>query len=246
MYAGLLLLNFSAVEAILANYMIELRDYPREVAGWVLAPASVGMVLSTVLTVYFHRRSLRQVWLLLGVAGTAGCVWWLSAIDNYTPKEHIAAVHALWGLFLGLLPPVFLTDEVESLEPRDALYAGALAIVCVIITLITIPVATSTIIKAWTDRAVDSERLNISSERVAVQQAQAAIADSLRQRGLSGQELASQTSTILGTYVKVESVAHGLQYGLKFLSLVMLGVGLSISLLRCVWPPQQRVVADSH
>ncbi len=241
-----LLLNLAAVEAILSSYMTELRDYPRVDAGWVLAPASLAMATSTFLTTWFHRRRLREVWLLVGVLGTAGCVWWLSAIDNFTPREHVTAVHALWGLFLGLLPPAFLTDEVESLEPRDALYAGALAVLCVLITLCTVPVMTSTTIKAWSDRAFDSQRLNVSSERVAVGQAQAAIADSYRQRGLSGPELSAQTSTVIGTFVKLQSVSYGIQHGLKFLSLMMLGLGLPVVVLRHFLPPPQRLIPDPH
>jgi MFS family permease len=241
---ALLLVNLLAVEIILAEYMIALRDYPRTVAGWVLAPATLAMATSTLLTIRFQHRKLRQVWLLVGACGAAACLWWISAIDNFTPKEHITLVHALWGLCIGLLPPVFLTDEVEALEPRDAAFGGGLAVLCLLLTLITVPVMTSTSISAWSDRAADSERLNISSDRVAVQQAQAAIADALRQRGLSGPELAAQTGRILGGYVKVESVARGLQYGLKFLSLMMLGIGLLLALLRWTWPPKQRVIAD--
>ena len=243
---ALLLLNFSAVLAVLSKYMTELRDYPREDAGWILAPASLTMATSTFLTTYFHRRTLRHVWLLVGVVGTAGCVWWLSSIDNFTPKEHIAAIQALWGLFLGLFPPVFLTDEVESLEPKDALYAGALAIVCLITTLLIVPIVTSTTISAWSDRAFDSQRLNLREERVSVREAQARMADDYRQRGASGPDQAALTGAVLGAFTKVESVARGIQDGLKFLSLVMLGLGLPLTLLRFFSPPRQHVIPDPH
>ena len=33
----LLLVNFAAVVAVMGKYLVELRDYPREVAGWVMA-----------------------------------------------------------------------------------------------------------------------------------------------------------------------------------------------------------------
>ena len=241
-----LLLNFSAVVAILSDYMIELRDYPREVAGWVLAAAALPMAASTFLTTYFHRRSLRQLWLVVGVVGTAGCVWLLSSIDNFTPKEQIAAILALWGLFLGLLPPVFLTDEVEGLDPKDALYAGALAIVCLITVLVVVPIVTSTTIKAWTDRALDSERLNLSDDRVSVHEAQARVADDYRQHGVSGPDQAALTGTVLGGFAKIESVARGIQDGLKFLSLAMLGLGLPLILLRFFSPPKQQLISDPH
>jgi MFS transporter, DHA2 family, multidrug resistance protein len=226
----LLLLNFSAVVAILSNYMTELRDYPREDAGWVLAPASLTMATSTLLTTYFRRRSLRHAWLFVGVLGTSGCVWWLSSIDNFTPKEHIATMLALWGLFLGLLPPVFLMDEVEGLEPKDALYAGALSIVCLITTLLIVPTITSTTIKEWSDRALDSERLNIRENRPAVEQASSRVADHFRQLGLSGPDLQQETSRVLGGFATLESVSHGFRSGLRFLSLIMLSLGLSVAI----------------
>jgi MFS family permease len=241
---ALLLVNFSAVVAVLSKYMTELRDYPREDAGWILAPAALTMATSTFLTTYFHRRRLRHVWLLVGVIGTAGCVWWLSSIDNFTPKAHIAAIQALWGLFLGLLPPVFLTDEVESVDPKDALYAGSLAIVGMVTMLLIVPVATSTTISAWSDRAFDSQRLNIRENSVAVREAQARLADDYRRHGLAGPDQAALTGATLGGFTKSESVASGIQDGLKFLSLVMLGLGLTVTVLLWVSPPSQQLIPD--
>src|SRR5262249_20417450 len=39
----LMLLQLLAVLTVMARYLTELRDYPRAVAGWVLAPATLGM-----------------------------------------------------------------------------------------------------------------------------------------------------------------------------------------------------------
>jgi MFS family permease len=241
----LLLVNFSAVVAVMGKYLTELRDYPRSVAGWVLAAAAPAMAASTLLTTIFHRRALRPVWLLLGVVGSAGSVWWLSGIDNFTPKEHLAAGLACWGLFLGLFPPVFLTDEFEALERQDALYGGAVAVVFLVLPLLVVPIATGTAISAWTDRALDSERLNVREDRVPVREAEAGVADDYRQRGVYGPELSSLTGAALGAFVKAESVARGFQDGLKFLSLTMLGIGLPLAALRFLTPPRQRLIADS-
>jgi MFS family permease len=240
----LLLVNFSAVMAVMGKYLVELRDYPRDVAGWVLAPAGPAMAASTLLTIRFHRRSLRPVWLLVAVLGSAGCIWWLSSVDEFTPKERVAAGLACWGLFLGLFPPVFLTDELEALERQDSLYGGAVAVVFLVLPLLVVPIATGTAISAWTDRAIDSERLNLREERAAVRDAQALIADDYRQRGVAGPELSSLTGTALGSLVKVESVARGFQDGLKFLSFTMLGIGLTLAALRFVTPPRQRLISD--
>ena len=161
------------------------------------------MAVSTLLTTVFHRRALRPFWLLVGVVGSAGSLWWLSGIDNFTPKEQVAAGLACWGLFLGLFPPVFLTDEVEALERQDALYGGAVAVVFLVLPLLVVPIATGTAISAWTDRALDSQRLNLREERVSVREAQARVADDYRQRGVDGPDLSTLTGTALGAFVQV-------------------------------------------
>jgi MFS family permease len=231
----LLLVQLLAVLTLMASYLVELRDYPRDVAGWILAPATFAMAASTFLTTYFHRRSLRHWWLLTSVVGSAVCLWWMASVDNFTSKGQIALMMACWGLFLGFLPPSFLQDEVEALDRRDALYAGALAIVCLLVPLIVVPTVTSTAVSAWTDRAVEAERLNIAENRPEVQESSARVADYYQQRGVEGPELKQATSTVLGAFVKTTAAAMGIQRGLQLLSLVVGGIGLLVTGL-LVWP----------
>jgi hypothetical protein len=219
------------VLTIVGTYATELRNYPRITAGWLMIPTTLTMAATTLLTTWFHRRGLRHVWLVIGVVGAAACVWWLSSLDNFLPKEHLAVILACWGAFLGLIPPAFLTDEIEGLNPKDSLYAGTLGVVGLVVPLLTVPVATGTVIKAWTDRAEDTYRLNLSSNRPAVSKATDRVASYYRQRGLGGQALQRQTSTVLGTFATVESMAVGFQWGLRFLSLMMLTLGLTVALL---------------
>ncbi|WP_422928939.1 MFS transporter [Singulisphaera sp. PoT] len=230
----LLLLNLGAVLAIVARYLIELRGEPRVVAGWILAPASLSMTATTLLTTVLHRRGLRHAWLFVAVAGSSGCLWWLSPLDNFTAKEHVAVVLACWGAFLGLLPPVFLCDEVEGASPQDMLYAGSLGAVCLIVPLLTVPALTGTAIKAWSDRGLDVYRANLREGRPAVAESAARISDHFRQRGLAGAELQRETSTVLGTFVVAESVALGFRQGFRFLSLVVLAIG-SIVAVSLAW-----------
>jgi MFS family permease len=227
----LMLLQLLAVLTLMAKYCIALRDYPREVAGWVLAPATVTMALSTFLTTYFHRRALRHVWLFVGVVGCAVCLWWMSSVDNFTAKGQVAFMVGCWGLFVGLFPPAFLQDEVEGLDRRDSLYGGAVAIVFLVVPIVVVPTVTSTVVSAWTDRAADVQRLNLRENRPEVQESSARVADYYRHRGVSGPELSQRTSTVLGSFVKTEAVAHGIQSGLRFLSLVVGGVGLVVTAL---------------
>jgi hypothetical protein len=227
-----MLLILVAVLTIVGLYATELRDYPRITAGWLMVPTTLTMASTTILTTWFHRRGLRHVWLVVGIVGTAACVWWLSSLDNFTPKEHVALILACWGAFVGLIPPVFLTDEVEGVpSPKDALYAGSLAVVGLIVPIITVPSATGTVIKAWSDRAEDTYRLNLSTNRPPVSEAAERVADYYVQRGLSGPPLQQETGTVLGAFAKVESVAAGFQWGLRWLSLMMLTLGLPVALL---------------
>ena len=86
-------------------------------------------------------------------------------------------------------------------------------------------------IKAWSDRAEDTYRLNLSTNRPPVSEAAGRVADYYQQRGLSGPALRQETGTILGGFAKVESVAAGFQRGLRFLSLMILALGLPVALL---------------
>ena len=85
--------------------------------------------------------------------------------------------------------------------------------------------------KAWSDRAEDTYRLNLSTNRPPVSEAEDRVADCYRQRGPSGPVLQQETGTILGGFAKVESVAAGFQWGLRFLSLMTLTLGLAVALL---------------
>jgi MFS family permease len=227
----LMLLQLLAVLTLMAKYCTALRDYPREVAGWVLAPATLTMAISTFLTTWFHRRALRHFWLLVGVVGCAACLWWMSSVDNFTRKEQVALMVGCWGLFVGLFPPVFLQDEVEGLDRRDSLYGGAVAVVFLIVPIVVIPTMTSTIVSAWTDRALDAERLNLRQNSPEVEESSTRVVDYYRQRGVGGAELSSMTSTVLGGFVKTEAVAHGIQSGLRFLTLIVGGIGLLVTTL---------------
>jgi hypothetical protein len=127
------------------------------------------------------------------------------------------------------LPPVFLTDEVEGLNPKDMLYGFALGLVGLLVPVYTVPNATSTMVKAWSDKAVDVYRLNLRENRPAVERASARVGDYFYQRGLTGAGLQQETGRVLGGFVTLEGVAHGFRSGLRFLSLMMLAIGLPVA-----------------
>jgi MFS family permease len=235
----LMLVQLLAVLSLMANYCIGLRDYPREVTGWILAPASLAMAVTTFLTTRFRYRPLRHAWLLVGVVGCAACLWWMSYVDNFTSKGHIAWMIGCWGLFVGLFPPAFLQDEVEGLERRDSLYGGAVAVVFFVVPLVVIPSMTSTIVSAWTDRALEAEGLNLQRNRPEVEESSARVADYYQQHGVGAPESSQMASGVLGGFVRVEATALGIQTGLRFLSLVVGGIGLLLTIL-LTSPPMPR------
>ena len=229
----LLLIQLLMVLALLAKYCVDVRDYPRSVAGAVLMPATFTMATSTLLTTFFRRRRLRHFWLLVGVVGCAASLWWMSSIDGFTSKGRLALMMGCWGLFVGLIPPSFLQDEVEGLDPKDFMYGGALAVVTLILAFILIPQLTNITIAAWTDRSLEMERMNVRENRPEVEQASLRIADHYRQHGIAGPELAQMTSTVLGSFARSEAIAQGIQRGLQFLSLLVAAIGMPVvALLR--------------
>jgi hypothetical protein len=143
----------------------------------------------------------------------------------------VAFILASWGAFLGLMPPVFLTDEIEGLNPKDFLYASTLAVVGIVMPILIVPSATGTVIKASSDRALDTYRLNLSVNRPEVQEAAARVADYYQQRGQSGPVQEQETATVLGGFATAESDAYGFRHGLRFLSLMMLTLGLTVAWL---------------
>jgi hypothetical protein len=88
-----------------------------------------------------------------------------------------------------------------------------------------------TVVKVWTDRAEDSERLNISENRPEVEAAQSRVADYYRQHGVDGPELAQLTGRVLGGFVTFESASHGISSGLRFLSIVFGLLGALVTAL---------------
>jgi MFS transporter, DHA2 family, multidrug resistance protein len=225
----LMLVQLLAVLTLMANYCIELRDYPRTTTGWLLAPASLSMAVSTFLTTWFHRQTLRHFWLLLAVLGCTACLWWMSSVDFFTSKGSIALMIGSWGAFVGLFPPAFLQDEVDALDRRDSAVGGVLAIVCLVVPIIVIPTMTSTIVSAWTDRAFDAERLNLQQNRPEVSDSTARVADYYGQRGVAGPAATQMASTVLGASVHLEAASQGIQVGLKFLSIIVGGLGFLIT-----------------
>src|SRR5207245_2451947 len=117
----------------------------------------------------------------------------------------------------------------EGLDRRDILYGGAVAVVFLIVPIVVVPTMTSTIVSAWADRAADAQRMNLRENRPEIQEASARIADYYRQRGVSGPELSQMTSTVLGSQVKSDAITHGIQSGLRFLSLMVGGIGLLVT-----------------
>src|SRR5262245_40475378 len=86
-------------------------------------------------------------------------------------------------------------------------------------------------------RAPDRRQLAVHHRRCTHQTAQTVPGNSnltlyyYRQHGVGGPESSQIASTMLGGFVKTEAMAHGIQSGLRFLSLIVGGVGLLVTAL---------------
>jgi hypothetical protein len=117
------------------------------------------------------------------------------------------------------------------LDHRDSLYGGAVAVVFLIVPIVVIPTMTSRIVSAWTDRVLDAERLNLRQNRPAVEESSARVADYYHRRGVEVSESSQMAPTVLGGFVKTEAAARGIQSELRFLSVIVGGVGLLVTAL---------------
>jgi hypothetical protein len=81
-------------------------------------------------------------------------------------------------------------------------------------------------VSAWTDRALDAERLNLRPNRPEVAESAARVAGYYQQHGVGEAESFQMASGVLGGFAKTEAVAHGIQSGLRFLSLIVGVLGL--------------------
>ncbi|MFL6544700.1 MAG: hypothetical protein ACJ8LM_05885, partial [Candidatus Udaeobacter sp.] len=75
----------------------------------------------------------------------------------------------------------------------------------------------------------DAQRMNLQENRPEVESASLRIAEYYVQRGVEPFDAKSLTAAVLGGQVKMDAVAHGIQSGLRYLSLVVGGLGLVIT-----------------
>jgi hypothetical protein len=71
--------------------------------------------------------------------------------------------------------------------------------------------------------------MNLQENRPEVESASLRIADYYVQRGVEPFDAKSLTGAVLGGQVKADAVAHGIQSGLRYLSLIVGGLGLVIT-----------------
>ena len=203
-------------------------DYRRYqgIDGWVLAAAAPAMAASTLLTTILHRRGFAA---RLAAGGRAGKCRQPVVVLGRRQLHTQGAV----GRGPRLLGPVPWPLTPASSAP-----------VFLFLPLLVVPIATGTAISAWTDlRRTASGSI---SERSACPSARCRPGwrTTSASAAWTDPELSSLTGAALGAFARAESVARGLQDGLNFLSLTMLGIGLPLAVLRGFTPPRQQLIPD--
>jgi len=147
---GLMLTQSGRRADVVGLYATELRRLSADDCGLADGADHAHNGIHYVADYLVPRRRSADVWLMVGIVGTAACIWWMSSID--TSRRRITCLDArVLGRVPRPDPSVFLTDEIEGLNPKDFLYAGTLAIVGIVVPILTVPTATATVIKAWSD-----------------------------------------------------------------------------------------------
>ncbi len=235
----LLLLHLAACLGLLSKYLVNLRGYPRETAGWVFVPVTFAMALSFWFCVQIKDREWRHLTLLIGTTGASASVLWLSKVDLATTAGHISLVLVGWGFFLGMLPASFLIDEVECMRKEDMPVAGAFAILCLAAHLNIVPALMSTAVANGTDYAFEAQRRNIRSERPVVVATMERSAVLLVNRGMNGEQAAALSAGVLMAMVKLQSTTIGIQGGLWVLGLVTGFLGGLVSTVLLLSPGER-------
>ncbi len=239
----LLILQLAAVLGVLGQYMTELRQYPRGLAGTIFFPAGPAMLAGTLLCSPIRSRRLRHLTLLTGVLGTAAAIWWLAAIDLGTDRRQLAIGVGVWGFFLGMLPASFLIDEVEGIERRDMPYAGLLAVVALVVPLVIVPSVMSSAVNSGADAAYAVQRRSVRAERPPVVDTLARATDRFAVRGDPPPTSAAGAVVTVAALVKLRSAATGVQSALATLAIFCASLGgvtaLSLLVFRYNWPQQR-------
>lgn len=226
-----LLLHLSAVLGLLAAFLTELHQYPRVTAGLIMAAATPGMVVSTMLHAIFHRRRRRQFWLLVGIIGSTIATWLLAGASDFTSEEHLSFLVFVWGFFVGLLPMPMLTDEVEGLKARDQVYARIAALALFFVPLLTLPNLATVWTADWRARAQDAQRMTIADERPEMANVANRVADYYQRVGVQGPEVTELTGEMIATRVEIDSVVIGYQQAMRLVALMIGGIGLVTGLM---------------
>lgn len=225
----LLLVHLAAVFGLLSKYMVNLRGYPRETAGWVFVPVTLGLALSFWFCARIRDRDWRHLTLVVGAVGTSATLLKLSNLDLATTHRDLSLTLFVWSLFLGTFPASFLIDEVESMRKEDLPVAGALAILCLATPLIIVPSIMSTAISNGNDIAFDAQRRNLRSGRPVVGATLERAVRELDHRGLDAGQIAAVSAGSLGAMVKLQSASMGIQAGLRTLAMATGILGLVVS-----------------
>lgn len=226
-----LLLHLSAVLGLLSAFLTDLHAYPRATAGLILAAATPGMAISSLLCATFQTRRTRQFWLLAGVISSTLATWLLAGASDFTSKEHLMLLVFVWGLGVGLLPVPMLLDEVEGLAPHDKPYAVTVALALFFVPLLTLPSMASVWTADWEARALDSQRLTITDERPEMANVSARVADYYQRVGIQGAEISELTGEMVATRVTIDSVVIGYQQAMRLVALMIGSIGIVVGMM---------------
>jgi MFS transporter, DHA2 family, multidrug resistance protein len=218
-------INLTAMLALLATYMVDMRGYQWWQAALVFLPAVACMPISIVLGVVFGDVRNGKLRMLVGLAVMSLATWQFMLLDMYTSKFWMAAIMGVWGLGAGLVIGPALLTIFEDLPLEDAITLAGVFNIC---RALPAYIVTITMVTLWTqntDIQFDNLRQTVRYNVPIVEASYRSAQQHFVLHGSAHDESAKQSQALMHQWTHVNSRAFALEDVMRDLA-IFSGVAL--------------------
>lgn len=213
-------INLSALVALLATYMVDMRGYQWWQGALVLLPAAVAMVAAIVTGILLgHVRNMR-LRMSIGLVVMSLATWQFMLLDMYTSKFWMAGVMGVWGLGAGLVVGPALYTIFADLPLEDAMTLAGVFNICRALPAYIVTIALITLWTQNTDIQFDTLRQTVQTNTPIVQSSYRSAEERFAIYGSAHTKSAKQAQALMHNWTYVNSRAFALEYVLRDLAIV--------------------------
>ncbi len=212
-------INLTALFALLATYMVDMRGYQWWQAGLVFLPGMLGMVAAIIVGALVGAVHKGKLQLFVGLAVMSAATWQFILLDMYTSKFWMAAIIGVWGLGAGLVIGPALRIMFEFLPLEEAV---TLAGVFNILRALPAYIVTITLVTLWTqgrDIQFDNLRQTVQYNVPIAQASYRSAEERFAIRGSAHNKSEKQAQALMHEWTHVNSRAFALEYVLRDLAI---------------------------